>query len=322
MVAVLCQAVQINWMKFIRAAILAAFVVLALYSFFYLVDLARPEGTQESLSATWRNIGLIILAPLGFYLAWRRTSDASAQLDLSRKSDVNSRYQSAIEVATDSNPALRPAGYISLFNLTKESPDTQSAAVVDFFRAFLSYRIESDIRIEELNSESFVENINTHEKRTIFDYVSDIANVYGEHLRGTPILFEQANFHKVDMLFGSGGFFIFRECYFGTGSIGPEVDFDPFLARLKMFRINECQVLFVRCKFDTMSIVNAAGLYKGRAFPQFRFNECHFEKVRIDNIGATYYGSRFDACNFSNSVEDRRKIDENKFEFRKIVSLK
>ena len=98
--------------------------------------LARP---QESPSATIRNAGLVIAAPVALILGVWRSIIAQKQADTAEKSLINEQFKSGVELLGHKSPTVRLGAISTLNEMAELYPETLYARVMNLFETFLTY---------------------------------------------------------------------------------------------------------------------------------------------------------------------------------------
>ena len=84
--------------------------------------LMGASDNRESGSATIRNLGLVVGAPIAIWLAWRRSVVASKQAATAAQSLLNERYQKASEMLGSPVLTVRLGGVYAFQSLIEEEP--------------------------------------------------------------------------------------------------------------------------------------------------------------------------------------------------------
>ena len=126
------------------AAIVAVLVIGVLLSWCFWDDLGNDE---ESLSATIRNVGLLIGGIIAMLLAVWRSRVAERQANTAQRSLLNERYQQGAEMLGNSVLAVRMGGIYALALLAKEHPEEYHIQIMESLCSFVRHPTE-DTRIE------------------------------------------------------------------------------------------------------------------------------------------------------------------------------
>ena len=113
------------------AAVLATGVFL---SWVYWADL---RGGQDSLSATVRNLGLVVGGIIAILLAVWRSLVATRQAYTAQQSLLNERYQQGAEMLGSGVLSVRLGGIYALERLAAEHPEQYHVQVIKLFCAFV-----------------------------------------------------------------------------------------------------------------------------------------------------------------------------------------
>lgn len=90
-------------------------------------------------SATIRNAGLVIAAPVALILAVWRSLVAEQQSKISEKSLINEQFKSGVELLGHKNPTVRLGAISTLNEMAELYPETLYARVMGLFETFLTY---------------------------------------------------------------------------------------------------------------------------------------------------------------------------------------
>ncbi len=93
----------------------------------------------ESNSATIRNLGLLAVVPLSFWLAMWRNSIAQSQAATARGSLLNERYQRGAEMLAGETPLEHIGGVHALRQVAQESPEAHRHQVIRLLAAFVQH---------------------------------------------------------------------------------------------------------------------------------------------------------------------------------------
>ena len=132
MVAVSLRQDPFQW----TAGIYGVLAISAFLSWLYWEDL---HSDQESLSATIRNIGLIVGGIVAMILAVWRSTVAERQADTAQQSLLNERYQRAAEMLGSEVLSVRLAGIYALERLATEHPEQYHVQVMKQLCAFVCH---------------------------------------------------------------------------------------------------------------------------------------------------------------------------------------
>ena len=116
---------------------IAILIVLAIggtLSWTYWEDL---HGDQDSVSTTFRNLGLLIGGFIAILLAVWRSIVAERQADTAQQSLLNERYQKGAEMLGNDILSVRLGGIYALERLAAENPDHYHIQVMKLFCAFV-----------------------------------------------------------------------------------------------------------------------------------------------------------------------------------------
>ena len=130
MVAVSLRQDPFQWI----AGIYGVLAISAFLSWFYWEDL---HGGQESLSATIRNIGLIVGGIVAMILAVWRSTVAQRQADTAQHTLLNERYQRAAEMLGSKVLSVRLACIYALERLAADHPQQYHIQIMKLFCAFV-----------------------------------------------------------------------------------------------------------------------------------------------------------------------------------------
>ena len=93
----------------------------------------------ESNSATIRNLGLLAVVPLSFWLAMWRNSIAQSQAATARGSLLNEHYQRGAEMLASETQLEHTGGVHALRQIAQENPDAYRHQVVRLLAAFVQH---------------------------------------------------------------------------------------------------------------------------------------------------------------------------------------
>ena len=139
---------------------------LAAYSWDWLSD----YGT-ESASATLRNVGLIVAAPIALVIAIWRSLVAYEQSETARRSLNEGRYQKASEMLGSSVLSVRLGGIYALCQLAEDHPREFHLQVVRLLSAFVRHPTqEALVEVTEATEGGYgLPAVPREEVQTIFD---------------------------------------------------------------------------------------------------------------------------------------------------------
>lgn len=113
--------------------------------FVALVAVFQLAGASETISATARNLGLIVIAPIGIWLAFRRTTDATRQVETQIRGQQSDRSQTAIQNMESSNEASRIAAIQELEQLRRENLEAYDLTVRRILAEYASGEKDSSV---------------------------------------------------------------------------------------------------------------------------------------------------------------------------------
>ena len=145
MVAVSLRQDPFQWI----AGIYGVLTISAFLSWLYWEDL---HSDQESLSATIRNIGLIVGGIVAMILAVWRSTVAERQADTAQQSLLNERYERGADMLGSNVLSVRLAGIYALRRLAEENLEKYHVQIMRLLCAFVRHPTKDNSI--ELDSES------------------------------------------------------------------------------------------------------------------------------------------------------------------------
>lgn len=112
------------------------------------------RGSEESLSATIRNIGLLIGGAIAALLAMWRSVVAERQADIAQQGMLGERYQKGADMLSSEVLSVRLGGIYTLSRLAKEHPEGYHIQAMELLCAFARHptkdeQVEMDLEEDE-----------------------------------------------------------------------------------------------------------------------------------------------------------------------------
>lgn len=275
----------INWKKFLKDN--SQLCIFLTVLFLLLIFISIMDNSNESISATIRNIGIVVIAPIGIVLAIWRSLVAEAQIQAMEKGQIQDRFQGAIHMLSDENSTIRGAGVSSLINIARQFPEIYKDEIFDILANLLrngEKRSSKDLfkiryvrdrdeeggmrqrvfdfllkNMESSDGFSKIRISNTHfDNVEIVEYLLDINKIFIE--------FDNVSFRRLRISGKLTGRLNFVECNIFDLDLRGEMNFDSHgifedcriyqMSINKEFLVNyETRLPFVGCKFFSGSRV-------------------------------------------------------------------
>ena len=120
---------DVVWMSAIAAVLLVSILLSARYW-------DELRGSEESLSATIRNVGLLIGGAIAALLAMWRSVVAERQADIAQQGMLGERYQKGADMLGSAVLSVRLGGIYTLSRLAKEHPEEYHIQAMELLCAF------------------------------------------------------------------------------------------------------------------------------------------------------------------------------------------
>ena len=148
--AVALIAIRKRWDWLLWIAVISGVLAIGLFlSWVYWEDL---HGTEDSVSTTIRNLGLVVGGVVAIILAVWRSTVAERQADTAQQSLLNERYQRAAEMLGNDVLSVRLAGIYALEHLAVEHPEQYHVEAMKLLCAFARNPTKEDVEGEEVES--------------------------------------------------------------------------------------------------------------------------------------------------------------------------
>ena len=95
------------------------------------------RGGQESLSATVRNVGVVVVGPIALLFAVWRSIVAAHQADTAQRGLLNERYQKGGEMLGSTVLSVRLGGIYALARLARAHPGDYHTQIMSLLCAFV-----------------------------------------------------------------------------------------------------------------------------------------------------------------------------------------
>lgn len=109
------------------------------------------HGDQDSVSTTFRNLGLLIGGAIAILLAVWRSVVAERQADTASESLLNERYQKGAEMLGDEVLSVRLGGIHALESLAAEHPEQYHLPIMKLFCAFVRNPTAGEVTADSLS---------------------------------------------------------------------------------------------------------------------------------------------------------------------------